>query len=155
MVFGQCLNSYLHLFLLYVSVFLSLGPSWETLPWQLSFQEVKENVANGLEAVSSGLLVSNVSVQRRVSRRTSQVLPVLERNMLSVAGLIALRQAEVNNVDGVLGGLGASSHEVVRLNVSVNYSFFVNYLNSLEHLDCDVKNSRQVKFSSALLEKVF
>lgn len=112
-------------------------------------------MANGLETVSSGLLVSNMSVQRRVSGRSSQVLAILERNMLSVAGLVALGQTEINNVDGVLCGLGASSHEVVRFDVSVNDSFFVNYLNSLEHLDSDVKNSRQVKFSSALLEKIF
>ncbi len=36
----------------------------------------------------------------------------------------------------------------------MNDPFFVDNLDSLEHLNCNVKHSCEVKFSSALLEKV-
>ena len=75
--------------------------------------------------------------------------------MLSITRLVALSQTKINNIDSVFGCFGSSGHEIVRLDVSVDDSFFVNYLDSLEHLNCDMKDSREVKFSSALLEQVF
>ena len=75
--------------------------------------------------------------------------------MLSITRLVALSQTKINNIDSVFGCFGSSGYEIVRLDVSVDDSFFVNYLDSLEHLNCDMKDSREVKFSSALLEKVF
>ena len=98
-------------------------------------------MTNGLEAVSSGLLVANVGVEGSIPGRSCEVLAVFERNMLAVTGLVALSQTEVDDVDGVLGCLSASSHEVVGLDVSMDDSFFVNNLNSLEHLNCNMKNS--------------
>lgn len=75
--------------------------------------------------------------------------------MLSVARLVTFSQTEINNVDGVLSCFSSSRHKIVRLDVSVYDSLFVDYLNSLEHLNSDVKNRGEVKFSSALLEKIF
>lgn len=112
-------------------------------------------MANRFEAVSSGLLVTNVSVQGGVSSCSCEIFTVFERYVLSVAGLVALSQTKINNVDGVFGSFRSSSHEIIGLDVSVDDSFFVNYLNSLEHLNCNMKHSREVKFSPALLEKVF
>jgi putative lipase involved disintegration of autophagic bodies len=95
-----------------------------------------------------------VSVQGGVSGSSSEVLSVFEWNMLSVTGLVALSQTKINNVDSVFGGFSSSSHEVVWLDVSVDDSFIVDYLNSLEHLNRNVQDSGEVKFSSALLEKI-
>ena len=96
-----------------------------------------------------------MGVQGGISSGSSKILTVFERDMLSVTGLVALSQPEIDNVDGVFGCFSSSCHEIVWLDVSVNDSFFMDNLNSLEHLYCNVKNSGEVKFSSALLEKVF
>jgi len=151
-VFRQSFDSDLHLLLLDVSVFFSLWPSWKALPWKLTLQEVEKYMANRFEAVSSGLLVTNVSVQGGVSSCSCEIFTVFERYVLSVAGLVALCQTKINNVDGVFGSFRSSSHEIIRLDVSVDDSFFVNYLNSLEHLNCNMEHSREVKLSPALLE---
>jgi len=75
--------------------------------------------------------------------------------MLSVTRLVALSQTEINNVDGIFGHFGSSSHEIIRFDVSMDDSLIVNYLNPLEHLNSNMEDSGEVKFSSALLEKIF
>ena len=82
-----------------------------------------------------------MSVERGISSCSCEILTVFERYVLSVARLVALSQPKINNVDGVFGSFRSSSHEIIRLDVSVDDSFFVNYLNSLEHLNCNVKDS--------------
>jgi len=50
------------LLFLYLGILFSLGFSWKTLPWEGSHEEIKYNVTNALEVISSGLLVSQMSV---------------------------------------------------------------------------------------------
>tara|TARA_B110001450_G_scaffold251917_1_gene272747 strand:+ start:662 stop:964 length:303 start_codon:yes stop_codon:yes gene_type:complete len=95
-----------------------------------------------------------VSVQRCVSGSPGEVLSIFEWNMLSITGLVALSQPEIDNVDRIFGCFGSSSHEIVWLDISMDDSLFVDNLDSLEHLYCNMKDSGEVEFSSALLEKV-
>ena len=54
--------------------------------------------------------------------------------MLALAVLVALCEAEVDDVNVVLGALGASNEEVVRLDVSMDDALLVNFLDALDHL---------------------
>ena len=72
------------LLLLNVGVFLFLGSTWKTLPWEGSSQEVEQDMANGLEVISSRLLVTDVSVDGSVSGSAGQVLTISEWDVLSV-----------------------------------------------------------------------
>ena len=98
-------------------------------------------MTNGLEAISSGLLVANVGVEGSIPGSSCEVLAVFEWDVLSVTGLVAFGQTKIDDINGVFGGLSSSSHEVIRLDVSMDDSFFVNNLNSLEHLNCNMKDS--------------
>ena len=111
-------------------------------------------MADRLKAISSGLLITDMSVQGGIPSCSCEVLAIFKWNVLTIARLVAFSQTEVNDVDGVFCGFSTSSHEIIRLDVSMNNSLFMDYLNSLEHLNCNMKNSGEIKFSSALLEKV-
>ena len=94
-------------------------------------------------------------VQARVSRRARQVLSVSERDVLAVRRLVALGEAEVDDVNCVFSLVIASNQEIIRFDVSMDDSFLVHNLDSLDHLDGDVEAGLEVEFSSALLEVVF
>jgi len=66
-------------------------------------------VADGFQVVAPGLLVPNVGVDRGVTRSACQVLAFAERNMLALRVLVALGKSKVDDVDVVLGALGATN----------------------------------------------
>ena len=84
LVLAELLDLNLLLLFLDVGVLLSLGSTWKSLPWERSFQEVQEHMANGLKIISSGLLISDMSVDTSVSGCSSKVLAVSERDVLSI-----------------------------------------------------------------------
>ena len=53
LVFAEVFDGNLLFLLLDVGILLSLGSAWEALPWERSFQEVKEHMADSLEVISS------------------------------------------------------------------------------------------------------
>lgn len=61
-----------------------------------------------------------------------QILALAERNVLAFRVLIALGEAEVDDVNIVLGVVAASDQEIVWLNVAVDNPFFVDFLNALD-----------------------
>ena len=67
LVFAQLVDGRLFLLLFDGSVLLGLGSAWQTLPWQRALQEVEQDVTDGLQVVSSGLLIAQMSVERGVS----------------------------------------------------------------------------------------
>lgn len=71
---------------------------------------------------------------RRISCRASQVLSIFVGNVLALAILKALGQAEVNNVDIVTGTLRATDEKVIRFNISMNDALLVYGLDSFDHL---------------------
>ena len=94
-------------------------------------------------------------VQACVSRRASEVLSVSERDVLAIRRLVALGEAEVDDVNCVFSLVIAANQEIIRFDVSMDDSLLMDDLDSLDHLDGDVKASLEIKFSSALLEVVF
>lgn len=106
------------------------------------------------QVVPPGLLNTLVGRDGGVPGRASEVLSVLVRNVLSLRGFEALGEAKVDDVDAVLGSVGAANQEIVRLDVSVDDSLVVHFLNSLQHLDSNHQHSLQVELPLAGLEQV-
>lgn len=48
----------------------------------------------------------------------------------------------------------ATNEEVVRFDVTMNDALFMDNLDSLDHLDCNVENGLEVELAAALLEQV-
>jgi len=72
--------------------------------------------------------------------------------MISIGILVALSQAEIYNENIVFRVFRSSDQKVVWFNISVDNSFFMNFLDSLEHLDTDQEGSFQIKLTLARLE---
>ena len=92
-------------------------------------------MADGLEVITAGLFNSLMSSDRGVSSSTSQVLTIFVGDVLALRILKALSQTEVNDVDGILGVLRATDEEVIRLNVTVDDPLFMNFLDTVDHLN--------------------
>lgn len=58
--------------------------------------------------------------------------------MLAFGVLVAFGQTEVDDVNNVFGALVRSNQEVVRLDITMNDPFLVNFLDSLNHLSCNM-----------------
>ena len=112
-------------------------------------------MANCLQIISSGLLISDMSVDTSVSGCSCQVLSISKWNMLSVRRLVAFCESKIDDINGALGMVSCSNQKVVWLDISMNDPLFVHNLDSLDHLDRDVKNSANIKLPSAFLEKIF
>jgi len=109
-------------------------------------------VADSLQIIASGLLDALVSCDRGVTRRSSQVLTILVGDVLALTVLVRLRKSEVDNVHVVAGRLRATDEKVIRLDVAVNDTLFVNFLDAAKHLDADLKNGLKVELTLARLE---
>ena len=72
-----------------------------------------------------------MGVDGGVASSARQVLSVSEGNVLALRVFVALSESKVDNVDIIFGALIASNQEVVRFDVSVDDSLFVNFLNSV------------------------
>ena len=94
-------------------------------------------------------------IQACVSCCASQVLSISEWDVLAVRRLVALGEAEVDDVNCVFSLVIAANQEIIRFDVSMDDSLLMDDLDSLDHLDGDVEASLEVKFPSALLEVVF
>jgi len=97
-------------------------------------------MADGLQVVSARLLVADVRVDACIAGSAGQVLAISEGDVLAVATLVALGESEINNVNGVFIGFVPANQKVVGFDVAVNNSFFVDDLNALDHLGCDVQH---------------
>ncbi len=72
-----------------------------------------------------------MSVDACVSSCAGQIFALSERDMFTLRVLETLSETEINDEYAVLSGLIASNEEVIRLNVSVNYSLFMDFLDTL------------------------
>lgn len=143
-----------HLLLHDAVVLLLLGGRLESLPRQRSTQEVHENVAEGLEVISSRLLDTQVSVDGSVSSSSSQVLvlPVWDVQVgLWVA--VLLGETKVNDVD-LVSSLSDSHEEIVWLDISVNEVARVDVLDARDHLVCQEKDRLERELSVAEVEEI-
>ena len=125
----------------------------ETLPWQTASQEVHEYVAEALQIVSSGLLDSDVSIDRGVSGGSGQTLSLSVLDVDSGAAHELLGKSEVNDVYPV-GVFAVSDREVVRLDVSVDDSSRVDVLDSLDGLVGNHENCFKSELALAVGKEV-
>ena len=154
LVFAELVDRGLLLLLLNIGILFGFGSAGQALPWQRSLQEIQDDVADCLQIISPRLLVSQVGIETGVPGCSSEVLSVSERNVLAIGALVALGEAEVNDVDCVLGLVIAANQEVVGLDIAVDDSFLVHHLDPLDHLHRNVQDRLQVKLSPAFLELI-
>jgi len=88
-------------------------------------------VADRLQVVPARLLVTNMSVDTRVSGSSGQVLALSEGNMFTIGVLVTLGETEIDDENVVLVGVSATDQEIVGLDISVNDSLLVYLLDSL------------------------
>ena len=89
-------------------------------------------MANGLQVITTRLLVTDVSVDGSVTGGTGQVFAFAEGNVFSLRIFVAFGEAKINDVNVVLGAFGASDKEIVGLDIAMDNSLFVHLLNSLD-----------------------
>ena len=97
-------------------------------------------MTDGFQVISSRLFVPNVSVKTGISCSSCQVLSISERNVLTIRALVALGQSKINNVDCVFGSVCPSDQKIVRFDVPMDNSLLMDTLDSLDHLNGDVKS---------------
>jgi hypothetical protein len=87
-------------------------------------------MADCLKIIPSRLLIPDVSVDTRITSRACQVLSLSEGDVLTLGVLEALGQPKIDYIDAVLIMLLTSNQEVVRLDVSMDYSLLVDSLDT-------------------------
>lgn len=70
--------------------------------------------------------------------------------MLSFRVFEAFSKTKIDNIDIIFRNISSSNKEIVRFDITVDNSFFVNFLNSLNHLLGNQTDSFEVKFPFAL-----
>ena len=75
--------------------------------------------------------------------------------MLAVGRFEAFGEAEIDDVDRVLGLVVTANQEVVGLDVTMDDALLVDDLDTLDHLHGDVQDGFEVELATALLEEIF
>ena len=140
LVFTKFFNRNLLFLLLDVGILLCLRSTWEALPWKRPLQEVEEHMTDGFQVISSRLFVPNMSIKTCISCSSCQVLSISERDVLTIRALVALCQSKINDVDCVFGSVCPSDQKIVWFNVSMDNSLLMDTLDSLDHLNGNMKS---------------
>ena len=72
-----------------------------------------------------------MGVDASVSRGSGQVLALSEGDMLAIGIFVAFSKTEINDEDVVLISVVPTDKEVVRLDISMDNTLFMNFLNTL------------------------
>jgi precorrin-6B methylase 1 len=72
-----------------------------------------------------------MSINASVSGSAGEILTLAEGDVLTVGILVALGKTEIDDEDVIFVLVISSNQKVVRLNISMNDSFFMDLLNSL------------------------
>ena len=112
-------------------------------------------MANALQIVTPWLLFALMGGNRCISSSSSQILTVFVGNVFSRAIHVALCETEVDYVHSVSIWFLRANEEVIRLNISVDYAFSVDFLEMLHKLNCDQKHGFDVELTFAGLEQIF
>ena len=73
-----------------------------------------------------------MGVYTGITSSTCQVLALSEWNVLAIRVLVALSKTEIDDENTVLVIFISSNQEVIRLNISVDDSLFVDFLDTLD-----------------------
>jgi len=135
-------------------ILLLLGSGLESLPREGATQEVHEYVCERLEVVTTGLLNTQVSVDRGVASGTGQVLilPVWDVQVgLRVTEF--LRETKVDDVN-LIATFANAHQEVVGLNVTVYEVAGVDVLDTGDELVSEKQDGLEGEFAVAEIEEV-
>ena len=89
-------------------------------------------MANRLQVVPAGLLVTDVRADGGVPGRASQVLSFAEGDVLALGVLVALGETEVNDVNVVFSALIPANKEVVWLDIAMDNPLLMHFLNTVD-----------------------
>lgn len=112
-------------------------------------------MADGLEVISSGLFDSLVCRNGSITSGTGQILAVFVRDVLSFRVFEAFGQSKVDNEDVIFCRFGATDEEVVRFDISVDYTLLVDFLYTGEKPDGDQQDRFQVEVAATRRKEVF
>jgi len=137
-------------------VLLLVRSSLQALPGEASTEEVHEDVAEGLEVITTGLFPTEMGVDAHVSCGTRKRLPLTVRDvLLGFRVTVLLGHAKINNVDNVGGfAVGPSDQEVVGLDVAVDEVLLVDGLDARQHLLGDHDYGLDGEAASAVVEEI-
>lgn len=98
-------------------------------------------MANGLEIVPSALLITYMGANTGITSCSSQVFALSERDVFSIRVLVALSKSEIDDIDVVLVVIVTTNQEIIRLDVSMDDSLFMHFLNTLNlTINCEILN---------------
>ena len=127
----------------------------EALPGKAALEEVDEDVADGLEVVTAGLLDAEMVVDGGVTGGAGQGAALALGDVLQGAGVaVPLGQAKVDAVDEVAGPAASVGDEVGRLDVAVDEVAGVHQLDALQHLVGDHEDRLEGEAAAALVELI-
>ena len=95
-----------------------------------------------------------MSCNRCISGRSSEILSVFVGDVFTLTVLVALSEAEVDDVDVVSGSICASDQEVIRFNITMDNSLFMHFFNTSDELNSNHQDSFQIEVSLAALEQI-
>jgi len=143
-----------HLLLHDTIVLLLLGRSLQSLPRKGTTAEVKHNVSERLHVVTTGLLDTQMSIDRGITGSTSQVLVLTVRNVeVSLWVTVLLGQTEIDDIDLVTTFANAHQ-EVVRLDITVDEGLGMNVLNAGDELIGEEEDGLQGELAVAEVEEI-
>ena len=127
----------------------------EALPREAALEEVDEDVADGLEVVTAGLLDAKMVVDGGVTGGTGQGAALALGDVLQGAGMaVPLGQTKVDAVDEVAGPAASVGDEVGGLDVTVDEVAGVHQLDALQHLVGDHEDRLEGESAAALVELI-
>jgi len=151
---AQCRNSN-GLLLLHDELVLRRGAlGLKSLPWQSALEEIHQDVPDGFEVITAGLLHTQVVVDGGIAGRAGEGPALALGDVLEGAGVaVSLRKAKINAVHKVTSATTVSD-EVGWLDVAMDEMTAVHYLHSLQHLIRDHEDSLEAEPTSALVELI-
>lgn len=139
LVSAKLFNSSFFFFLFYICIFFSLWSSWKTLPRKWASKEVKNDMPNSFKIISSRLFITKMCINTSISGSTCKIFSISERNMFPIRTFVAFSKTKINNVNSIFSLVISSNQKVIRLDVSMNNSFFMHNFDSLDHLNSDME----------------
>lgn len=150
----QLLNCGLTLLLTNFIVLFIFVLTSKTLPWELTLQEVQQNVANRLQVIPSRLLHTAMTVNRSISCCASERFAISIRNVLTGLRItVPLRQSEIYHVHRRSFVIDAHQ-EVIGLNVAMQEVLGVHELDTCDKLLSQHAHGLKRETSVAELEEV-
>jgi len=127
----------------------------EPLPGKAALQKVNEDVADGLEVITTTLLYSQVIVDRGVTRSSGERSSLALRNVLKGSRMtIPLTQPKINTVDVVSTSSAGIRHKVRRLDIPMNQMTGMHQLNTLQHLIRNQQDRLETETPSTFIELI-